>query len=271
MILHDCDLCGSPEHQEIAVARHYIDNNEPPVVCMNCGFIYVRERRSPAEIAKSWDDIWGQGYSSDWPAVKARLYYVTEWFDQNFGWSGKSVLDIGAGQGTFLEMVRGRGAYPVAIEPYEKNVDLLRSKDIAVFEGTIEDVELGKHDVVTINWTLENCGDCVGMLKKARAALSPGGVVVVATGSRILVPFKKPLHTYFSKNPADTHAFRFEDLTLMNALFAAGLGPINNNDFRQSDVLLHVAKPSDRPQVNLKKSHAEKVLHFFDRWHREWP
>ena len=37
--------------------------------------------------------------------------------------------------------------------------------------------------------------------------LKPGGAVVVATGSRILMPFKKPLHMYFSQIAGGTQAY----------------------------------------------------------------
>ncbi len=93
----DCDLCGSTDYTVLEVARKYIGDNEPPVVCNNCGFCYVRTRRPAKEIAEDWNNIFGEGYTSEWPGVKARLFYVAEFFDQHYGWKGKKVLDIGAG------------------------------------------------------------------------------------------------------------------------------------------------------------------------------
>ena len=74
----------------------------------------------------------------------------------------------------------------------------------------IEDFKSDRQfDIVTLNWTLENTGDCMDVLERARKLLNPDGHICVATGSRILVPFKKPLSTYFSDNPADLHCFRW--------------------------------------------------------------
>src|SRR3990167_8461070 len=97
-MIHNCDICGSAEAQEISCAREYT-NDQPIHVCSNCGFVHVKERRSTGEIALAWDKLWGDAYDSKWPGVKARLYYVAEWFDQKFGWAGKRALDIGAGGG----------------------------------------------------------------------------------------------------------------------------------------------------------------------------
>lgn len=270
-MLHDCDLCGSSEHTPIDVAKPYIGDNDPPVVCMSCGFVYVRERRSSEEIAKAWDVIWGEGYTSAWPAVKARLTYVCEWLDETIGLQGKSVLEIGAGEGTFLDLVKAKGAFPVGIEPFLGNVKQIRSKDIACFHGTAESVEPGKHDIVCLLWTLENTGDCIGVLKRAREFLNPDGVVVVATGSRILVPYKKPLSSYFSTNPADTHCFRFSDRTLMRTAMLADLAPVDENRFKDSDWLVMSFKDATDKILATFTDSPAKVLSFFQSWAEQFP
>ena len=280
-MLHDCDLCGSSEHTPIDVAKPYIGDNDPPVVCMNCGFVYVRERRSPEEIAKAWDGIWGEGYTSEWPAVKARLYYVAEWIDQNIGLKDKALLDIGAGEGTFIGFAHSHGARCSALEPYEENFSKIYSAGATkIVLTTVETAERKGHflpeqfDIITILWTLENCTDCIGMLKRARKWLKPDGHIVVATGSRILVPYKKPLSNYFSKNLSDTHCFRFSQRSLVRIIqdagFMVGLGNrnldcdwlIRTGVF--SGGLLATGRHHDNP---------EEIIAFFkawDTWEFEW-
>ncbi len=274
-MLHNCDLCGSAEHTAIDVAKPYIGNQDPPVVCMNCGFVYVRERRSPEEIAKAWDGIWGEGYSSAWPAVKARLTYVAEWLDETIGLEGKSVLEIGAGEGSFLDLVRNKGAYPVGIEPFGGNVEQIRAKDIFCHHGTAESIEAGKHDIVCLLWTLENTGDCIGVLKRARGFLNHGGIVVVATGSRILVPFKKPMSSYFSTNPMDTHCFRFSGSTLATAMCRAGLEHTEINRYWESDWMVMTGELPDGDSLvecyGDLQDDPRKVLQFFRSWEELFP
>src|SRR3990172_3596847 len=128
-MIHACDLCGQTAATEI----------EPGiVVCSGCGFVYVPERRSAIEIAAAWSQVYANGdYSPSWPGVKARLYYVAEWLDQKIGLEGKTVLDIGAGRGFFLEQVKAPGRHPVGLEPDPGNANWIRSHDIACFTGAI--------------------------------------------------------------------------------------------------------------------------------------
>ncbi len=276
LVIHNCDLCHSKDFTSLEVARPYIGDNEPPVVCMGCGFVYVRNRRSSEEVAKSWDDIWGEGYTSEWPAVKARLFYVAEWLDQTIGLKGKSLLEIGAGEGTFLEMVRDRGILEiVGIEPSKKNVERIRDKNLWCYEGTVETCKLKeKFDIVCLLWTLENCADCIGMLKRARKWLKPDGYLVVATGSRIQVPFKKALSAYFSKNPADMHCFRFSSATLHMAMVLAGVMERQCNNYLDSDCLVLIGqRDNEIPKQDYSPAtcYTKEVLDFFQSWSEQFP
>ncbi|KKK61258.1 hypothetical protein LCGC14_3016120, partial [marine sediment metagenome] len=127
-----------------------------------------------------------------------------------------------------------------------------------------------KFDVVTILWTLENCQDCMRMLRFARECLKPDGQLMVATGSRILVPFKKPMSKYFSANPADMHCFRFSSRTLASALHVSGFelkGPANR--YRDSDVLVLIGSPAE-PNYHCADN-PQEVLDFFKSWSEQFP
>ncbi len=264
--VNPCDLCGGTSASVVKEARPYIGDNDPPVICRNCGFVYVVQRRSSEEIARAWDEIWGEGYTSKWPMVQARQFYVAEWFEQMFGWQHKDVLDIGAGEGHFMHELQKRHAFVMGIDPDPKH-----HKPGYVINSTIEDYYTrARYDIITILWTLENCGDCIGMLRKARELLKPGGCVVVATGSRILVPFKKPLSTYFSENPADTHCFRFSANSLRAAFSIAGLSETQTNNFLESDWLVCVGREG-KSSSSLPYDHPDAVADFFKEWARLFP
>ncbi len=267
----NCDLCDSSNYTVLEVARKYIGDNEPPVVCDNCGFCYVRQRRPAKEIAEDWNNIFGEGYTSEWPGVKARLFYVAEFFDQNYGWKGKNVLDIGAGEGTFLKFIQQRDAWVSGLEPSLENCNKIEGLGAKAYCQTIEDpVPDEKFDVVTILWTLENCQDCMRMLRFARECLKPDGQLVVATGSRLMVPFKKPLSSYFSKNPADTHCFRWSKKTLARILNNSNFWLQATNDYEQSDCLVMVGGRGYCVKAPFA-DRATAVIDFFNRWDREFP
>lgn len=267
----NCDLCGSYETRQVQAATRYRGDMYESLacdvcVCMNCGFVYVPYRRTSKEIIEAWKTIYSrEEYDPDIPMVKARLWWVAECLDQYLGLSMKSVFDIGAGDGRFLSYCENRGADTDGMEPAKKPPG-----DIA--SGSIEDQWKGtsEYDIVTINWTLENCQDCIKMLSWAKDAVKTDGYVSVATGSRILVPFKKPISKYFSDTPADTHAFRFSANTLSACLKKVGLEPVWINDFESSDWLLVIAQKKEHP-ASLGEppyDNPQQVLDFFEAWNQ---
>src|SRR5262249_13824624 len=208
---HPCDLCQSTDAVPIEPTRRYT-NGQVYHVCTQCGFVHARRRRSAHAIAEAWSkEVFGKSYTKTTytariPHVKARQTFVAEVLATELpgGLRGKRLCDIGAGEGQFLEIVRGSdyGAEVFGIEPSAENCRTLDRNGIASFAGSVEEWCASpqsrdrKFDVVTIMWTLENCTDCRGMINAAYDTLVPGGYLAVATGSRILVPFKKPLQ-YF--------------------------------------------------------------------------
>ena len=273
---HVCDLCGANDPVELPHSRHYT-NDQPIHVCRACGFVYVIRRRSAERIAEVWStEIFGSGYTAAIPAVTARLTYVAEFVNQQVGLRGKRVCEIGGGEGAFMNMIREPryGAEPFGIEPSRANGEKLRGLGIRHFTGTVEEFAAAKHageppfDVAVMLWTLENCQDCRRMLSLARGMLKPDGAVVVATGSRLLVPFKKPLHTYLQKNPTDTHCFRFSANTLQGILSVSGFDIAHFNRYLDHDILCVIGRPrsADRP-AKWQGDNFLDICGFFERWH----
>tara|TARA_E500000331_G_scaffold332333_1_gene355439 strand:- start:1538 stop:2461 length:924 start_codon:yes stop_codon:yes gene_type:complete len=273
-----CDLCGSDDPIEIPYSRIYT-GNQPIHICGNCGFVYVRSRRTSDEIARVWsEEIYGDVYTAvKNPAMMARQTFVSEFLASQIDLVGKKLCDIGAGEGFSLKYLKDQyGISPFGIEPSEKNCARLNKFKIPTYAGTIEEFLVSPEgkayqaDVVTIMWTLENCLSCMDMLNGANQLLPVGGRVLVATGSRILVPFKKPLFTYFSKNPADSHCFRFSANSLQTALEKAGFRAVASNRYLDNDILCILAeKVPDSEPITIKKDQPIEVLSFFERWHHD--
>ena len=125
------------------------------------------------------------------------------------------------------------------------------------------------YDIVTLLWTLENCGSAKAVIQAAKRMLKPGGKLIVATGSRILVPFKKPLWAYIDDSPADLHPWRFSVRTLINLLSANGFELSHTNSTATSDYLVASAIiHGDASPIGLVDDHNE-VIDFFNRWHED--
>ncbi len=291
-VQYSCDVCGSAEAVEIPAARVYTGGH-PIHVCTGCGLVHCRERRSSEEIAAAWSteiygapdgDEMGRGelsrgsmerYSALTPFVRARHVFVAEMIHQSIDLSRKRVVDIGAGQGEFLRMLWAEyGAQVFGVEPSEANCQRMRRLEIDSFCGTAEAFAAAasaRYDVATIVWTLENCQSAAAVIEAAYRVLEPGGHIVVATGSRILVPFKKPLQYFFTNTlPQDTHPFYFSNNTLTAALARAGFEVAHRNRFIDSDYLVLIAGKTDRSRaISWRGDDPADVLDFFDRWHRE--
>ena len=276
--IFNCDLCGSGDSVEAPHLREYTKDQPPPHICKNCGLVYIKERRSAQDIADIWsDELFETIYTARIPAMKARHVYIAEFLDVNIGLKDKNVCDIGAGEGQFLEILKKYyGANVFGIEPSKKNCQMLTNMDIPNFPGTIEcycnnpNAKNYQADIVTIMWTLENCRSCKDMLTAAHNILKPEGHVFVATGSRILVPFKKPLHFYITNDPADSHAYRFSANTLRGALAISGFKTTHINRYLDSDILCILGqKQKPGAQIEWRKDNYQEVSDYFERWHQD--
>ncbi len=268
-----CDLCGCSESIEMPHVREYTDGQVIDI-CTNCGFIYVKKRRSFEKIAQVWtEELFGKAYSSRNPVMYSRHHYVADFVDTKLDLKSKQVCDIGAGEGQFLNIVREQYTASVfGIEPSESNCKLMDEMGIDNFIGTVEEYpEAGeKMDIAFIMWTLEACQSCRQMLSDAYRILKPDGHVVIVTGSRILVPFKKPIYCYLSKTPVDTHPFRFSANTLRGILAESHFEEVYTNGYINNDIFCMIAKKTDMEKtIAWEKDNYLDVYEFFRRWHLE--
>ncbi len=273
-----CDLCGRTDAIEVPYVREYT-NGQLIHICRECGFIYVKMRRSYDKVAQVWSrELFGKAYTSKSPLMFARHNYVAEFIDQKLGLKNKKICDIGAGEGQFLNIAkRGYNASVFGIEPSSLNCGMMKNVGIDHFQGTLQDYLNGSHhkqdraDIVTMMWTLENATSCKDLLMGSREILKNKGYLVIATGNRILVPFSKPLYLYLSSNPADTHPARFSVNTLTSFLAATGFKVMHINPYLNDGLVLCVIAKKFRidKRVRVKGDDFKKVHDFFKRWHKE--
>lgn len=283
---YPCDLCGARKAIEVPHAREYTAG-QPLHICAECGLVYVQMRRSPEEVARLWtEQVFGdrpdvtlaRNYTARIPVVRARQTFVADFIDVHLGLRGREVCDVGTGEGQFLEMARSAPYFASVFgtEATPRYCEGLRRQGIACFEGTAEDfaksaeAQTYRADIVTLMWTLEASGSCRSVLDASSQILRDDGHIVVATGSRILVPFKKPLHLYLAREPADTHPVRFSARTLQAILAVSGFETTTVSRYLDSDVLCVIARKRERgATIPWRGDEPHAVADFFERWHRE--
>jgi SAM-dependent methyltransferase len=97
---------------------------------------------------------------------------------------GGRLLDVGCGNGSFLDQMRQLGWDVTGVEPDGAAVTVAREKlGLRVFEGSLEEAGLpgGHYDAITMNHVIEHLPDPIVTLKECHRVLRPGGKLIVAT------------------------------------------------------------------------------------------
>ncbi len=241
------------------------------------GLVSVVNRRSSKKIAAEWSKNFGKNknYNSRLPAVVARQTYTAETIQSKLNLKNKSLVDLGAGEGNFLEILKAKKIFRnlLGVEPSGKNCKKMKKQGIKSFKGTIEDFSLRKSkkfDAATLLWTLCNCSHPINIIKSASKILRKNGYIIVAEGSRILVPYKKPIQMYFGRKQApDMHPFHFSKNSLINLLALNKFKIVYINRYIDSEYLLVIAKKTNIIQKKyIKLDNYKIVKKFFENWYK---
>ena len=94
-----------------------------------------------------------------------------------------TLLDVGCGNGQFMERMRDLGWSVCGVEPDPAAARKGRSQGLQIFAGTVSDVpDTTGYDVITLNHVIEHVADPIGLLRECRKRLRPRtGSVVITT------------------------------------------------------------------------------------------
>ncbi|HXI54650.1 MAG TPA: class I SAM-dependent methyltransferase [Polyangia bacterium] len=136
---------------------------------------------------------------------------------------GRALLDVGCGDGSFLEAARSRSGWLIA--GTEMNPAAARSKGIAV-RDSIEAIGpvAGPFDCITLWHSLEHIRDPMSALKTLSTFLVPGGVLVAAVPNYGGLQARAFGAGWFHLD-VPRHLFHFRRRSLALALSSAGLAP----------------------------------------------
>ncbi|HYR95791.1 MAG TPA: class I SAM-dependent methyltransferase [Candidatus Binatus sp.] len=159
--------------------------------CVGCRFLFVNPRPTRAALAEwyrrgdsprgvgTWHAFRDDPIAMEEAAVDPRR--LIPWGTRHVTSGGRRVLDLGAGLGLFAREALARGMAVTALELDRHAADELeRELQIPVLRLPFEEfVPDGGFDLIIMNQVLEHAHDPVDWARKLRAALTPGGVVVV--------------------------------------------------------------------------------------------
>ena len=171
--LERCPGCGSHDIR----AQHAADVGQ----CAACHLLFRNPRPTQAEIARSYDTGGTFGAWQEQEMERAAMWDRRAALLRRFQPCGR-LLDVGTGDGRFLQTCRTLGYESVGTEVSEAGANYARQKGLDVRMGQIVtlDLALDSFDVATIWHVLEHVPDPGAVLRKVRTLLRPGGILIVA-------------------------------------------------------------------------------------------
>ena len=219
-----CNLCGSRDVQEICnVDRD--GNYLRTVLCKECGLAWTDPRPNADEIRNFYSKNYRVSYKgTDTPKMKhvyragmnaAARYSVLKAFSK----PGDAVLDIGAGGGEFVFLLRKLGYEANGIEPNEGYGTYAKEHlGVPVEIGFAQQAELAadSYNVITLHHVFEHLDDPAQMLMRIRGALREGGHLIIDVPNLEATCFA-PISRFHT-----AHLFTFNPATLTAMCKRAG-------------------------------------------------
>ena len=137
------------------------------------------------------------------------------------------VLDIGAGTGDFLSLLKTNGWHITGIEPNDKAKKIAISKGIT-FASSTEKLQTHSFDVITMWHVLEHVPDVQNQISELKRIVKPGGTIFVAVPNfnsfdahyygNFWAAYDVPRHLWHFSKTAIDKLFKVQDLKVVKVL-----------------------------------------------------
>jgi len=198
MIEVSCNLCGRDEWRVRFPATMQVDpqveafrctspgygHHAQIVECVHCGYVYANPRLAEEQLLAAYAAVEDSTYVQERAGRELTFQRHLQHMEKIVGVAnGRSLLDVGAYIGIFVEVAAAAGWQVCGVEPSSWAVMEARKRGLPVIEGTQDAPALqGKQfDVVTMWDVIEHVDDPTAELRKAYHLLKPGGWLVVHT------------------------------------------------------------------------------------------
>jgi 2-polyprenyl-3-methyl-5-hydroxy-6-metoxy-1,4-benzoquinol methylase len=200
MITVDCNLCSNNEWQVLypaTMANGQTMNvdafrctnvgygHHPQIVaCNHCGHVYANPRWSEDELVKAYTAVEDQIYVTERIGRELTFRQHLAEMERHVGLAnGRSLLDVGAYIGVFVEVAQQNGWNASGVEPSTWAAAEAQRRGLNVIQGTQDAPALQgqQFDVLTMWDVIEHVAEPLAEVQKAYQLLKPGGWLVVHT------------------------------------------------------------------------------------------
>jgi len=195
--------------------------------CKGCGLVFLSPRPDEREIPRFYgEDYYGEGSQKFRSCLEApRLFFawnrmrrVLKFFSR----PGK-VLDVGCGQGTFLQLIKGKGWEVAGTELTQESASRASRLGIPVSIGEIDENRFPPHsfDLITLWQVLEHLAEPRKTLKSLLGLLRKGGIVAISTPNIDSLQAEVGKDRWFHLDPP-RHLYLFSPRTLERIMASLG-------------------------------------------------
>ncbi|MBP9502169.1 MAG: class I SAM-dependent methyltransferase [Candidatus Promineofilum sp.] len=199
MIKVNCNLCGRDDYHVRFPATTEGDalrvdafrcthsgygHHAQIVECNNCGLVYANPRWPSDMVLDAYTAVEDETYVEERMGRELTFRHHLRDMERIIGAAeGRSLLDVGAYIGVFVEVANAAGWQAQGVEPSQWAAAEARRRGLDVHVGTLASTRLPAEsfDVVTLWDVIEHLADPAAELERVRRLLRPGGWLMVHT------------------------------------------------------------------------------------------
>ncbi|WP_197901691.1 class I SAM-dependent methyltransferase [Rhodocytophaga rosea] len=224
--IEKCPVCNSENYYMDIICKDYVISQEEfqIVKCQSCNFRFTNPRPGQQEIGKYYQSTDYISHQDDNEGVINKLYYIVKQKNLNSKlqlindlYNKGSVLDIGCGTGSFLEICKKDGWITVGIEPDEKARKKAVQKTQGEVKENIYELPFQKFDIITMWHVLEHVHLLNETIEKIKQLLNENGKLIIAVPNRDSYDAKR-FGTYWAAYDVPRHLYHFTQETLMQLM-----------------------------------------------------
>ena len=182
-----CVLCSKETEAKLYIRTNSGGFPFSYLRCQGCGLVFLNPRPDGKEILRFYaQDYYGEGPQKFHSWVEApRLFFAwnrVRRVRKFFPFAGKA-LDIGCGQGTFLQLLKREGWECHGTELTLESSSRASRSGISVSVGEIDENRFPLHsfDLITLWHVLEHLSEPLKTLKTITRLLKKGGILAIST------------------------------------------------------------------------------------------